>query len=215
MLAHTKVVNTERLELEGKCIRLEPLGQRHIEGLTAASAEDPSLYQWSPVPQGRMEVMRYVATALTWKDAGTAVPFTIVRGDDSVVIGSTRFWNLERWSWPQGHTSHSRIVPDVCEIGYTWLARSAIRNGANTEAKFLMLTYAFEKWGVLRVCFHTDARNQRSRAALERIGARFEGLLRAHRMAADYTPRDSLRYSIVRTEWPAVKERLLQLMNRV
>jgi len=104
-------------------------------------------------------------------------------------------------------------LPDACEIGYTWLNRSAIRTGANTEAKLLMLTYAFEGWGVLRVCFHTDARNQRSRAALERIGGKFEGVLRAHRMAADFIPRDSVRYSIVAAEWPDVKQRLSQLLD--
>ena len=88
------------------------------------------------------------------------------------------------------HPRHGRANPDVCEIGYTWLTRSAIRTAANTEAKLLMLTHAFETWQVLRVCLHTDARNQRSRAAIERIGAKFEGILRAHRMAADFTPRD-------------------------
>jgi RimJ/RimL family protein N-acetyltransferase len=128
-----------------------------------------------------------------------------------IVIGSTRFWNLERWAWPQGHPFYGRGVPDACEIGYTWLARSAIRTVANTEAKLLMLTHAFEVWRVLRVCFHTDARNTRSRAALERIGGQLEGILRAHRMAADYIPRDSVRYSILATDWPAVKQRLLQL----
>ena len=109
---------------------------------------------------------------------------------------------------------HGRGVPDACEIGYTWLTRSALRTAANTEAKLLMLTHAFEVWRVLRVCFHTDARNQRSRAALERIGGQFEGILRAHRMAADYIPRDSVRYSIVAAEWPAVKKRLLQFLDR-
>jgi RimJ/RimL family protein N-acetyltransferase len=142
------------------------------------------------------------------------VPFAIVRVDDGVVIGSTRFWNPERWSWPQGHPQHGRQSPDACEIGYTWFARPAIRTGANTEAKLLMLTHAFETWQVLRVCFHTDSRNQRSRAALERIGGKFEGILRAHRMAADYIPRDSVRYSILAAEWPDVKQRLTQLLER-
>ena len=105
-------------------------------------------------------------------------------------------------------------VPDACEIGYTWLTRSAIRSPANTEAKLLMLTHAFETWRVLRVCFHTDARNQRSRVALERIGGQLEGVLRAHRMTADYTARDSIRYSIITSEWPAVKQRLVHLMDR-
>ncbi len=142
------------------------------------------------------------------------MPFAIVRSDDGVVIGSTRFFNLERWAWPAGHPSHGRGVPDACEIGYTWLAHSALRTAANTEAKLLMLTHAFETWEVLRVCLHTDVRNLRSRAAIERIGGRFEGILRAHRMAADFIPRDSARYSIIAEEWPVVNQRLVQRMAR-
>ena len=198
---------------QGNHIRLEPLDYRHVDALVAASAIDPSLYRWSPVPQGKDEATSYVETALAWRDAGSAVPFAIVSVNDDSVIGSTRFWNLERWAWPQGHPRHGRSAPDACEIGYTWLTRSAIRTAANTEAKLLMLTHAFETWQVLRVCFHTDARNQRSRAALERIGGKFEGILRAHRMAADYTARDSVRFSIVAAEWPEVKERLGQLLD--
>jgi RimJ/RimL family protein N-acetyltransferase len=200
--------------LQGRHVCLEPLERRHVDGLVAAAAADPSLYRWSPVPQGAQEVAGYVQTALAWQDAGTAVPFAIVRVSDGLVIGSTRFWNLERWSWPEGHPSHGRGLPDVCEIGYTWLTRSAVRTAANTEAKLLMLTHAFEAWQVLGVCFYTDARNQRSRAAIERIGGRFEGILRAHRLAADATPRDSVRYSILASEWPAVKRRLGELMDR-
>jgi N-acetyltransferase len=200
--------------LVGKHARLEPLEHRHVDGLIAAAAADPGLYRWSPVPQGRVEATRYVDTALAWRDAGSALPFATVRLADEVVIGSTRFWNLERWSWPEGHPSHGRSAPDACEIGYTWLAQSAIRTAANTEAKLLMLTHAFETWQVLRVCFHTDARNQRSRTALERIGGQFEGILRAHRMAADYIPRDSVRYSIVASEWPAAKHGLAGLLDQ-
>ena len=207
-------MKTDTLFLEGKHVRLEPLELSHTQGLVAAAAADPSLYQWSPVPQGETEARKYVETALTWRDAGTAVPFAIVRADDDTVVGSTRFWNLERWSWPPSHASHGSSVPDVCEIGYTWLTRSAVRTGANTEAKLLMLTHAFEVWHVLRVCFHTDSRNTRSRAALERIGGHFEGILRAHRMAADYIARDSVRYSVIAAEWPPVKHRLVDLMDR-
>jgi N-acetyltransferase len=207
-------MGTESFALQGKYVRLEPLEHRHVDGLVAAAAGNDSLYRWSPVPQGEAEAKRYLDTALAWRDAGSAVPFAIVRIDDGGVIGSTRFWNLERWAWPQGHPSHGRGVPDACEIGYTWLTHSAIRTGVNTEAKLLMLTHAFEVWQVLRVCFHTDTRNQRSRAALERIGGQFEGILRAHRMAADYIPRDSVRYSIVASEWPTAKQRLLQLLER-
>ena len=120
---------------------------------------------------------------------------------------------MERWAWPEGHPLNGRDFPDACEIGYTWLASSAIRTGANTEAKLLMLRHAFEVWQVLRVCLHTDARNLRSQAAIERIGAEFEGVLRAHRMAADFIPRDSCRYSIVAAEWPAVKQKLIVLVG--
>lgn len=200
--------------LEGKHVRLEPLDHRHVDGLAAAAGSDAELYQWSPVPHGKVEANAYINTALAWRDAGTAVPFATVRVQDGVVIGSTRFWNIERWSWPEGHPSHGRNVPDACEIGYTWLSRSAIRTAANTEAKLLMLAHAFEVWQLLRVCFHTDARNARSRAALERIGGKFEGILRAHRMAADFIPRDSVRYSILASEWPEVKRRLLQFVDR-
>lgn len=207
-------VGTEDLLLSGRHVRLEPLSHHHVTGLVAATAADPSLYRWSPVPQGEAEVEAYVDTALAWRDAGTAVPFATVRIEDGVVIGSTRIWNIERWSWPAGHLRHSHPGPDACEIGYTWLTRSAIRTAANSEAKLLMLTHAFETWQVLRACFHTDARNQRSRTALERIGGKFEGILRAHRMAADYVPRDSVRYSIVEAEWPEVKERLRRLVDR-
>jgi RimJ/RimL family protein N-acetyltransferase len=206
-------MGTNAFTLPGKHICLEPLDHRHGDGLVKASASDPSLYQWSPVPQGQAQATAYIDTALSWRDAGTAVPFAIVNLNNVAVIGSTRFWNLERWSWPQGHVRHGRKSPDACEIGYTWFTRSAIRTAANTEAKLLMLTHAFEAWEVLRVCFHTDARNQRSRAALERIGGKFEGILRAHRMAADLIPRDSVRYSILAAEWPDVKERLARRLR--
>jgi N-acetyltransferase len=154
-------MGTEEFVLHGKTVRLEPLEPRHVDGLEVAAAGDPSLYRWSPVPHGKAEAISYVDTALSWRDAGTAVPFAIVRIADGIIIGSTRFWNLERWAWPKGHPSHGHGVPDACEIGYTWLAHSAIRTGANTEAKLLMLTHAFESWRVLRVCFHTDVRNLR------------------------------------------------------
>jgi RimJ/RimL family protein N-acetyltransferase len=200
--------------LQGRHVRLEPLEHRHIDGLVAAAAADPSLYQWSPVPRGKSEAAKYVETALTWRDDGSAVPFATVRMADGMVIGSTRFFNLERWSWPQSHPSYGRSGPDACEIGYTWLTRTAIRTAANTEAKLLLLAHAFETWQVLRVCLHTDARNTRSRTAIERIGGQFEGILRAHRIAADYTPRDSARYSIIAAEWPAVKQRLNHMLKQ-
>ena len=207
-------MKSEKPVLQGKHIRLEPLEHHHVDKLVAAASGDHALYQWSPVPQNKAEAEKYVDTALAWRDAGTAVPYVTIRNSDNTVIGSTRFWNIEHWAWPQGHKFHGRETPDACEIGYTWLSRSAIRTAANTEAKLLMLTHAFETWEVFRVCLHTDARNERSRAAIERIGGKFEGILRAHRMAADFIPRDSARFSILAAEWPAAKQRLIQFMDR-
>jgi N-acetyltransferase len=202
------------LILSGTHIRLEPLSFAHEDGLVAASAGDPELYRWSAVPIGREAVRRYIETALAWREAGTAVPFATVRISDGVILGSTRFFDMERWAWPAGYARHGRTDPDVCEIGYTWLTHAVIRTAINTEAKLLMLTHAFEVWQVLRVCLHTDARNERSQAAIERIGGKFEGVVRAHRLAVDFTPRDSYRYSMVAAEWPATRQRLTERLRR-
>lgn len=204
----------EAFTLTGRHVRLEPLALEHVEGLVAASAGDAELYRWSAVPRGKDAVARYIETALAWREAGTGHAFATVRQADGTVIGSTRFFDMDKFPWPAGHARHGRTLPDVCEIGYTWLSHQAIRTGANTEAKALMLAHAFEVWGVFRVCLHTDVRNERSQAAMERIGARREGTLRAHRLATDITPRDSARYSITAAEWPEVKQRLAGLMNR-
>ncbi|MGA3102494.1 MAG: GNAT family protein [Terracidiphilus sp.] len=207
-------MNQDSPVLTGSHIRLEPLSPAHADGLVAASSGDPTLYQWSAVPIGRDAVLRYIETALAWRDAGIAVPFATIRIADGVVIGSTRFFDIERFAWPSAHPRHGRELPDVCEIGYTFLAHSAIRTEANTEAKLLMLTHAFEVWQMLRVCLHTDARNKRSQAAIERIGGKFEGVLRAHKIAADFTVRDSWRYSILAAEWPEAKHRLAERLQR-
>ena len=204
----------EPFSLHGRHIRLEPLERKHIPALVAASSVDPALYQWSPVPHTEAEATRYVETALAGREAGTAMPFATIRQSDNLIIGSTRFFEIERWLWPAGNKFRGRSTPDVCEIGYTWLTASAIRTAANTEAKLLMLAHAFEQWQVHRVCLHTDSRNQRSRAAIARIGGQFEGILRAHRMAADFIPRDSARFSIIAAEWPDVKHRLEKMLER-
>jgi RimJ/RimL family protein N-acetyltransferase len=200
--------------LNGHHIRLEPLDFPHAEGLMAAAGLDAGLYQWSPVPQGIEETIKYIRTALDWKSAGTAVPYTIVRQSDDTVIGCTRFFLLERWDWRAGHPRFGNPFPDVGEIGYTWLSQAAIRTGANTEAKYLLLKLAFERWRVFRICLHADVRNNRSRAAIERIGGKFEGILRAHRMAVDGTPRDSARFSITTPDWTDVKTNLEKLLQR-
>src|SRR6202042_3575661 len=112
---------TDSSVLSGHHIRLEPLAHHHLDALALASTADPSLYQWSPVPQSKLEATTYVNTALAWRDAGTAVPFAIVNVSDGVVIGSTRFWNIERWAWPPGNARYNRQSP--------LLAKDA-RNGA-------------------------------------------------------------------------------------
>jgi RimJ/RimL family protein N-acetyltransferase len=179
--------------------------------LVAAAAGGGDLYRWTQVPRDTAQARYYVETAVAARDSATAVPFAVVRAGDDTVIGSTRFWDLGYWPWPDGV---ARNGPDTCEIGHTWLSRDAIRTGANTEMKRLMLTHAFEVWQVRSVCLHTDARNQRSRDAMQRIGARFEGILRAHRLGADLNPRDSVRFSITAAEWPSVRLRLDELSRR-
>jgi RimJ/RimL family protein N-acetyltransferase len=200
--------------LEGKSVRLEPLDYHHAEGLVNAAAGDPSLFKWTPVPQGIAEVNQYIATALAMRDTGSSVPYAIIGQEDGIIKGSTRFWNMEYWAWPENHPLHGNNNPDVCEIGHTWLSNTAIRTAINTETKLLMLSYAFETWKVWRVCLHTDIRNERSRNAIERIGGKLEGILRAQKMSADFIPRDSARYSIVSSEWPGVKEKLNVLLTR-
>ena len=201
-------MNSRQPVLHGTHVRLEPLERAHIAGLVAAAGRDLALYQWSAVPQGTAETARYVESALSGREAGTVLPFATVAVADGAVVGSSRFFDIERWSWPSGHARAARSGPDGCEIGYTWLTPGAMRTAANTEAKLLMLSFAFERWQVLRVCFHTDVRNERSVKAMTRMGGKFEGVLRAHRLATDGQARDSARFSIVAAEWPDVKRRL-------
>jgi len=197
--------------LAGQVVRLEPLKHTHINGLLAAAAGGEDLYRWTHVPQDEAQASQYVETAIAAQESGTAVAFAVVRVQDDTVIGSTRFFDLAYWPWPDCLPGTG---PDTCEIGYTWLGPAAIRTGANTEMKRLMLTHAFEVWQVRSVCLHTDARNQRSRQAMERMGASFEGILRAHRLGADGTPRDSARFSITAAEWPDVRRHFEDLAAR-
>jgi len=197
--------------LLGKAVRLEPLQHQHVAGLVAAAAGGAELYRWSAVPQDEARVRQYVEAATAARDSGTAVPFAVVRMNDDTVIGSTRFFDLDYWAWPDGRDGSG---PDTCEIGYTWLSPKAIRTGVNTEMKRLMLTHAFEVWQVSSVSLHTDARNQRSRDAMARIGLRYEGILRAHRLGTDLRPRDSARFSVTAADWPAVRQHLEELDRR-
>ena len=196
--------HVEPVTLSGQHVRLVPLTAEHAEDLLAAATGDRRTFAYTWVPDGEEDVRRYLAKALADQAAGTALPFATIRSSDGEVIGSTRFMNAERWDW-----SRAGVHPDAVEIGSTWLTASAQRTPVNTEAKLLMLTHAFELWEVLRVTLKTDARNVRSRDAILRLGAHFDGVLRAHMPAYDLAePRDSAFYSILVAEWPAVRDRL-------
>jgi RimJ/RimL family protein N-acetyltransferase len=207
-------VTAEGLVLEGRLVRLEPLTFDHVPALVVASAESREHYGYNWVPDGEADVVRYVADALEGQRVGDELAFAQVRVDTGQVVGSTRYYDMKPWQWPAGSLNQRFDTPDAVEIGYTWLAASAQRTGINTEAKFLLLQHAFETWQVHRVSWRTDARNERSRAAIERLGAQFEGIRRAERPGADGTVRDSAYYSVIAAEWPTVRARLIRLLNR-
>ena len=195
-----------RVALEGAHVRLEPLTFEHVPALTEAAADDRSTYQWTLVPHGPEAMAAYVGTALALAERGEAVPFATIRRADGLVVGSTRFANFEWHDWPEGNPNRRPGRPDGVEIGWTWLAGAAQRTAVNTEAKYLMMRHAFETWQVRVVRLKTDARNERSRAAILRIGCEFDGILRHHSPAADGTLRDSAYYSMLDTGWPAARE---------
>jgi RimJ/RimL family protein N-acetyltransferase len=199
--------------LAGHYLTLEPLAVGHVPALVAAAAESRATYGFSWVPAGEGPMTDYVGEALAARAAGDQLPFATRRRADGRVVGTTRFSDVAPWSWPTGSPLQRDDRPDVAEIGHTWLAASAQRTGINTEAKTLMLRHAFEVWEVHVVRLRTDQRNARSRAAIERLGARFEGVRRADRPGADGTVRDSAFYSISRAEWPAVRARLDGLLR--
>jgi N-acetyltransferase len=200
--------------LTGEHVRLEPLSTAHVPGLTAAAAADRGSYAYTRVPDGPGETAEYVRTALAEQAGGQVMPFAVVRPRDDAVVGSTRFLDLEVLGIPGVLVPDDRRPPSVAEIGSTWYAASAQRTALNTEVKLLLLGHAFDVWRVLRVTLKTDARNQRSRTAIERLGARFEGVRRAHTTASDGTVRDSAYYSILATEWPAVRDGLRLRLDR-
>ncbi|WP_030264005.1 GNAT family N-acetyltransferase [Streptomyces sp. NRRL B-24484] len=186
--------------LEGSLVRLEPLGRRHAAGLAAAAEEDRGSYGFTWVPAAA-EVPAYVDKQLARAAAGRLAPFAQVDRASGRVVGATAFWDPR--PWPDGE--------GLCavEVGFTWLAASAQGTGLNTEAKYLLFRHAFEQWGVARVDLKTDARNGRSRTAVERVGARFEGVLR--NWSASWAPgeqgrlRDSAIFSVTAEEWPEVR----------
>jgi RimJ/RimL family protein N-acetyltransferase len=181
------------VRLSGRHVRLEPLESRHLPALLAA-AQDPGIFQWFLTPPlgDEAEMTKWVEDGLRAQAAGTEVAWATVRLADGRVVGSTRFLDIRR-------------ANRGLEIGHTWLAPEAQRTPLNTEAKFLQLRYAFETLGAWRVQLKTDERNQRSRDAIARIGANFEGILRRYQARHDGFVRNTAMFSITADDWPAVK----------
>lgn len=203
---------TEPITLQGRIVRLEPLTLEHLPVLLElAGLED---YPFTSIPHSESGMRKYIQTALDEQAQGKAVPFVTIDRRTDRVMGSTRFANLEFWNWPEGSPLARPGIPDAVEIGWTWLAPFAQRSGANPEAKLLMLSHAFEVWGVRRVTLKTDERNLRSRNAILRLGAKFEGILRAHMPASDGGIRNSAMFSILAEEWPGVKANLQAQLRR-
>jgi N-acetyltransferase len=186
----------EATALEGNRVRLEPLSEHHGEGLWAAS-RDPRTWRWMPIlqPQTKDELDTWLASALAAAAAGSEIPFATVSRDGDV-LGSTRFLALR----PEHRSA---------EIGWTWLHPSAWATGVNVEAKLLMLRHAFVVWGCRRVELKTDALNERSRGAMEAMGATFEGVHRKHMLVRGGENRDSAWYSVTDDEWPRVRTGLV------
>lgn len=199
----------DAVTLTGSLVRLQPVEAEHVAALVEASSEDPAAYRWNTMPRSASAMAAYVDTAVHRWRQGDGLTFATIRRADDRVVGCTRFTRAEYWAWADDSPLRRPDgTPDVIEIGYTWLAASAQRTGINVEAKRLMLTHAFDTWSVHRVSLDTDVRNHQSRQAIEALGARFEGVVRAERIGADGTVRDSARFSIVASEWPDVRAHL-------
>jgi RimJ/RimL family protein N-acetyltransferase len=181
--------------LEGRHVRLDPLSPAHEEALIAAAADGELWNSTVTIVPTRATMAAYIASALESQARGRELPFVIIQKSSGQVVGTTRFYDIER---------NDRRV----EIGYTWLAASVQRTVVNTEAKLLLLTHAFESWRCICVGFLTDVLNQQSRTAILRLGAKQEGILRNHMIMPGGRYRDSVCFSIIEAEWPEVKARL-------
>ena len=187
--------------LEGELVVLEPLTEEHADGLWRA-AQAPEIWRWLAHIGGSREYFdRWMAISLTAAREGREGVFATRRRTDGELVGSSRYLNV-------------RPADRVVEIGWTWLNPSAWRSGVNVEAKLLMLEHAFERLGCVRVELKTDARNQRSRAAMEALPARFEGILRKHMIVPDVGVRDSAYFSVIDEEWPGVRANLERRLSR-
>ena len=191
---------TDPVVLRGDRVRLEPLSRDHAAGLLAAAGAS-EIWRYMPVSlDARDDVERWIDAALSARSVGAEMPYAIVENVTGREIGSTRLMDI-------------RAAHRGLEIGWTWLAKDQWRNGVNTECKFLLLQYAFDSLEAIRVQLKTHRLNFRSRRAIERIGAQFEGILRNAVILPDGTFRDSAYYSVIDAEWPAVRRHLLSLMG--
>lgn len=192
----------EPITLVGKYARLEPLSEDHLTDLQTASADGELWKLWyTGVPQP-VDMAANIEFRLAQREKGAMMPFVVRRLPDNKIVGCTTFANI--------NAEHRRV-----EIGYTWYAKSAQRTPINTEIKLMMLAYAFEEKKCIAVEFYTHWFNHQSRAAIERLGAKLDGVLRNHRIGADGEFRDTCAYSIISNEWPAVKVHLRHLLTRV
>jgi RimJ/RimL family protein N-acetyltransferase len=197
--------------LRGRFVLLEPLARRHVEPMRQLAVGPRETFHWAVVPRPE-EVEAYVEKALALVERRQAVVFATCLPSGELV-GCTRLFDLQRWDWPGRDPRPGEDVLDAAEIGFTWLAERAQRTAVNTEAKLLMLEHAFEAWRCFRVTLKTDERNERSRRAIERLGAHFDGILRAFQPAIDGAPRNTAYYTILAAEWPAVKAELLERLG--
>ena len=183
------------MTLSGRRIRLEPLAPSHAGELLVAAA-DPEIWRWLPERvETREQMDRWIEAALDAQEAGAEYAFAVVDLASGRAVGSTRYMDV---------TEAHRGV----EVGWTWYRREDWGGRVNPEAKLLLLTHAFEDWGAIRLCLKTDSLNERSRAAILKLGATYEGDLRNQRIRADGSHRHSSYYSILDSEWPAVKRGL-------
>jgi N-acetyltransferase len=199
--------------LRGTSVVLRPLSRDDIFALQAIASGPRRTFEWAMVP-AHSQVPQYVETAVQQMERGAALVFAICLPSGELV-GCTRLFDLQRWEWPAGVDPRpGQDVLDAAEIGYTWLAEKVQRSAVNTEAKLLLLRHAFETLRCFRVTLKTDERNTRSRRAIERLGAHFDGLLRAFQPAADGKPRNTAYYTILDREWPEVRRGLEAKLER-
>jgi len=185
----------------------------HAGALLSIADESRTTYEYQNVAPDRAGMEAFVAAALDEEAHGVSLPFAVL-DEAGAVVGTTRYLTIEWWNWPGAPPPPVPSGPDVLEIGWTWYAERVQRTAVNTESKLLLCTHAFEALGVRRITWKTDARNARSREAILRLGARFDGVLRTHKVAADGGVRDSAFYSMLRAEWPAAKPRLEDRLRR-